>query len=149
MQEERMKAVQEDQVSSVVSASPEVLERPKYRRFTEQYKLKVVKLAEACKKHGEIGVLLRREGLYWSMLSKWRQQRDQGKLFKPGMHDDADKAQKDLFRRENEKLRKENDRLSKRLKQAETIIEIQKKVSGMLGISLPTQEDGTQESWKP
>ncbi len=145
MQEESKKAVQDDRVSSVVSASSEVLERPKYRRFTVHYKLKVVKLAEACKKPGEIGALLRREGLYWSNLSKWRQQRDQGKLFKAGLHNNAEQAQKDLFRRENEKLRKENERLSKRLKQAETIIEIQKKVSGMLGISLPTQEDGTQE----
>lgn len=144
MQEERIKAVEEDAVSSVVSTGPEVLERPKYRRYTVHYKLKIVKLAEACKRPGEIGALLRREGLYWSMLSKWRQQRDQGKLFKSGMHDDADKAQRATLRRENEKLHKENDRLSVRLKQAETIIEIQKKVSGMLGISLPTQEDGTE-----
>jgi hypothetical protein len=72
MEQEGIKAVQETRVSqgiNGVSADLEVLERPKYRRYTAQYKLKIVKLAEQCKKPGGIGALLRREGLYWSMLS--------------------------------------------------------------------------------
>jgi transposase-like protein len=148
MEQEGIKAVQETRVSqgiNGVSADLEVLERPKYRRYTAQYKLKIVKLAEQCKKPGGIGALLRREGLYWSMLSNWRRQRDKGKLFKQGIHDNVDDAQRGFLLHENDRLRKENDRLSKRLKQAETIIEIQKKVSGMLGVSLPMQRDGTEE----
>ena len=59
---------------------PELVERPRRRTFTAKYKLKVLREADACSKPGEIGALLRREGLYTSHLSSWRKQRDQGAL---------------------------------------------------------------------
>ncbi len=59
---------------------PELTERPKRRSFTAEYKLKVLKQVDACKEQGEIGALLRREGLYSSHLSSWRRQREQGEL---------------------------------------------------------------------
>src|SRR3954447_18631636 len=59
---------------------PELVEKAKRRRFTAAYKLKILRQAEACTRPGEIGALLRREGLYTSHLTAWRKQRDQGAL---------------------------------------------------------------------
>ena len=55
---------------------PEVTERPQRRRFTAEYKLRIVREADACKGDGDVGALLRREGLYSSQLSSWRHQRE-------------------------------------------------------------------------
>jgi transposase-like protein len=62
------------------TSDPELVERPKRRRFTAEYKLRILQAADACSKPGEIGALLRREGLYTSHLSDWRRQRDEGAL---------------------------------------------------------------------
>src|ERR1019366_1269846 len=59
---------------------PELVESAKRRRFTAEYKLRVLREAEVCSQPGEIGALLRREGLYSSILSEWRKQRDAGSL---------------------------------------------------------------------
>ena len=59
---------------------PEVAEKPKRRRFSAEYRLRIVREADACKEPGEIGALLRREGLYSSLLTAWRRQRDEGAL---------------------------------------------------------------------
>ena len=59
---------------------PELVERPKRRRFSAEYKLGILRAAEGCSRPGEVGALLRREGLYTSHLSAWRKQRDQGAL---------------------------------------------------------------------
>lgn len=59
---------------------PELVEKAKRRRFSARYKLRILQEAEACTKHGELGALLRREGLYTSHLSAWRKQRDEGAL---------------------------------------------------------------------
>ena len=94
--------------------------------------------ADGCSQAGELGLLLRREGLYASLLSTWRRQRDEGVLAGLAPKRRGRKAQrKDAAALENERLRRENERLAQRLKQAETIIEVQKKVSEMLGIALP------------
>src|SRR5437016_690856 len=61
-------------------ADPELVERPARRRFTAEYKLRVLREAEACSRTGGVGALLRREGLYTSHLTYWRKQRDQGVL---------------------------------------------------------------------
>src|SRR3989442_4080236 len=63
-----------------VVADPELIERPRRRRFAAEYKLKVVRQADACTRPGEIGALLRREGLYSSLLTEWRRARDSGAL---------------------------------------------------------------------
>jgi len=120
---------------------PEVSALPKRRRFTAAFKAQVVEEAERCTQSGEIGALLRREGLYSSQLSEWR------KLYRAGaiqrLRDDTRgrKKTKNPLEDEVAQLRKTNERLSRRLEQAETIIEIQKKVASMLGIPLNSVEN--------
>jgi transposase len=119
--------------------NPEVPEKPVRRRFTAEYKLRILREAEACQRHGELGALLRREGLYSSHLTTWRQQRDQGALDALQAKRRGRKPQSiNPLAAENERLQRENDRLAMRLKQAETIIDVQKKVSEILGLNLPT-----------
>ncbi len=124
---------------------PEEPAYPKRRRFSAAYKARVVEAAEGCTEPGAIGALLRREGLYSSQLSKWRELYRTGAL--RALRDDkrGRKATKHPLEDENARLRKQNDRLARRLEQAETIIEIQKKVAAMLGIPLDSVENGEGE----
>ncbi len=124
---------------------PEVSALPKRRRFTADYKARVVEEAEGCTEAGDIGALLRREGLYSSQLSTWRKQYRSGAL--TALRDDkrGRKATKHPLEDEVAQLRKKNERLSRRLQQAETIIEIQKKVAAMLGIPLNSVENEDAE----
>ncbi len=114
--------------------NPEVSSRPKRRRFSAAYKARVVEEAEGCTESGEIAALLRREGLYSSQLSAWRKLYRAGALQALGDDKRGRKATKHPLEDENERLRKHNERLAGHLEQAETIIEIQKKVAAMLGI---------------
>ena len=120
----------------------EVLAVAKRRQFTAEYKLKLLQEADACRAPGEVGALLRRMGLYASHLSSWREQRRQGAL---AALSDRTRGRKPVARevKENERLKRQVSRLQDRLDQAERIIEIQKKVSELLGIPLrtPTQEE--------
>lgn len=126
-------------VDGPTTPDPEVPEKPVRRRFTAEYKLRILREAEACQQHGELGALLRREGLYSSHLTTWRQQRDQGALDALQAKRRGRKPQPaHPLAVENERLRRENERLAARLKQAETIIDVQKKVSEILGLNLPT-----------
>ena len=126
-------------------SDPEVLEKPKRRQFTAKYKLYVVEQADACTGQGEIGALLRREGLYSSHLSNWRCLRDSGAL--AGLTPRKRGRKADLSKEESRRmatLERENQRLRERLAKAEMIIDVQKKVSSLLGIplsQLPTDED--------
>ena len=121
---------------------PEVSDRPRRRRFTAEYKRGIVREAARCTKSGEIGVLLRRKGLYSSHLADWRREFEKGgtSALAPKKRGrtakEADPAEKRV-----EDLERENRRLTERLRQAEVIIDVQKKVSQMLGISLPTSDD--------
>ena len=119
---------------------PEVVPKAERRRFTAEYKLRILAEADACKERGEIGALLRREGLYHSHLDKWRQQRHRGALQALAPHKRGPKP--DPQAAENARLRRENERLQQRLQRAETIIEVQKKLAALLG--LPTSEDDAQ-----
>ncbi len=114
---------------------PEVDARPQRRHFSAEEKLRVLKEADACRGPGEIGALLRREGLYSSHLTTWRRARDQGALSTLSQKR-GPKVRRDPLHKENERLRRENERLKHRLEQAEVIIEVQKKVAGILGIPL-------------
>lgn len=115
---------------------PEVAEKARRRRFTAQYKLGLLEEADRCEA-GEIGALLRREGLYASHLSTWKRQRESGALKALGPRKRGRKAQvRDARAQRLEALERENERLRRRLAQAETIIEVQKKVSTLLGIAL-------------
>ena len=125
---------------------PEVSEKATRRRFSAEYKRHVLEETDVCTAPGEIGALLRREGLYSSHLSKWRSQRERGTLagLQPKKRGPKPKRS-DPMMGENERLRRENQRLSKRLRQAEMIIEIQKRASEILGITLDRPERGGDE----
>lgn len=120
---------------------PEVPEKAQRRRFTAEYKLKILKEADACESgSGELGSLLRREGLYASHLLTWRRQRDEGSLLALEPKKRGRKAKpRDSMTIEN--LRREVARLQQRLDQAEVIISVQKKLSQLLGIELPKSDD--------
>lgn len=123
---------------------PEVPEKPVRRKFSAEYKIRILKEADACSEPGQIGALLRREGLYSSSLARWRRQRDQGILggLAPKKRGRKAEAKNPLSVRVVE-LERQNRRLKKRLSQAETIIEVQKKVSTLLGIQL--EDKGEEE----
>ncbi len=115
--------------------SPEVKPKTRKRRFTAAYKLDFVKQADACKNRGEIGALLRRESLYSSQLTKWRQQKNQGLLTAAGSPMRGRKPKTQVGNTEYKALEKRCQTLEARLKQAEAIIEVQKKVSEIFGIT--------------
>ena len=120
---------------------PAVLEKPVRRRFTAEYKLRILHEADRCTASGQLGTLLRREGLYSSLLSTWRQQRAQGTLAGLTPKRRGRKANPDApLIAENERLKRETQRLAAKLRQAETIIEVQKKLSEILGIPLPSPD---------
>ena len=119
----------------VVAPDPEVSEKSGRRRFSASYKARIVREADACKEPGEVGALLRREGLYFSHLANWR--RDYRKGAESALCDDkrGRKPAKNPLTPEVEKLRRELERTEKKLKQAELIIEFQKNLCEILGIS--------------
>jgi transposase-like protein len=122
---------------------PEVLEKPQRRRFTAEYKARILREVESCPE-GARGELLRREGLYSSHLITWRRQRDEGALTALEPKKRGRKAKRrDPLVVENEQLRRELAKVRHRLEQAEVIIEVQKKVSQILGI--PLNADGEKE----
>jgi len=117
---------------------PEVITKPQRRRYTAEYKLRMLQEYDACEQLGEKGALLRREGIYSSNISTWRRQYSQGGL--EGLHEIKRGPKDDPHARENKNLRQENEQLKKRLQQAELIIEVQKKVSQILNLELNEQE---------
>lgn len=127
--------------------NPEVLEKPVRRRFTADYKLRILKEVDALSESGQIGSFLRREGLYSSHLTTWRRHRDNGtlKALQPKKRGRKSPRQDPLIH-ENEQLRRQNDRLAGRLKQAEAIIDFQKKISELLGIPLSRPEPEGNDS---
>jgi len=134
-------------VGEAVARESEVTEKASRRRFTAEYKLGVLRSVDACGAVGEIGALLRREGLYSSHLNAWRQQRERGLLGAMAAKKRGRKAEEDgPLVLENVKLRREKAALERKLRQAELIIEIQKKASEMLGIPLATLEDDESDS---
>jgi transposase len=125
---------------------PAVSEKPVRRRFTAEYKLRILREADRCTESGQLGALLRREGLYSSHLSTWRQQRDEGTLVGLTPKRRGRKATPDApLIAENERLKRETQRLAAKLRQAEMIIEVQKKLSEVLGIPLPPSDNSGSE----
>lgn len=119
-------------------ADPEVVAKAKRRRFTPEYRLKIVRAAEACKGPGEIGALLRREGLYSSQLATWRRQREEGAL--EGLRARKRGPKPKAVDPRVKKLEQENARLVRKLRKADAIIAFQKKVHELLGIPLKPYE---------
>jgi len=122
---------------------PDVTGRKTRRRYSRDYKRRILDEADRCTKPGELGALLRREGLYASTLRDFRFQRERGQLDPVSVaHQAAFKAQlKDERAKERQRLtalERENQQLKRQLRQAEIVIEVQKKLSELLGIPLPT-----------
>ena len=122
---------------------PEVVPKAKRRQFTAKYKLRILEEADHCTERGQIGELLRREGLYSSHLSKWRQQRARGQLQGLSPKKRGRKSENPSAT-ELAQLRRENERLRAQLEQAEIIIDVQKKLAQLLG--LPTDETESDEN---
>jgi len=131
------------------SPDPEVVERAKRRRFTGKYKLRILEEADACTERGEIGALLRREGLYHSYLEKWRQQRSNGTLQALSAKKRGRKPiPPNPLEKEHKRIQRENARLKEDLRKARLIIEMQKKMSELLGIDQPSEEEILKKGWK-
>jgi transposase len=119
---------------------PEVLATVQRRRFSAEYRLRILTQADACKKPGEVGALLRREGLYSSLLTNWRRQREAGALREMRGRRRGPRPVDPRMKQ----LEAENRRLQRKLQRAETIITLQKKVAEILGIPLtPLDDDET------
>ena len=118
---------------------PEVVERARRRQFTATYKLEILQEADGCHAPGQLGALLRREGLYSSHLRDWRGQRTQGTLNALTPHRRG-RPPTPPHEIELARLRHENDRLTRQLAAAEAIVEIQKKVSALLALTQPSDD---------
>jgi transposase len=111
--------------------APELVDRPVRRRFTAEYKLGILREAEACTRPGEVGALLRREGLYSSILSEWRKQRDAGSL--QALSRPRGRKPPHPLEAENATLLKRAQRAETELQKARRVIEVQGNVSALLG----------------
>ncbi len=125
-----------ESTSKKVEKNPEVVEKASRRRFTAEYKQRIATEVEQCSQPGEIGALLRREGLYSSTVRQWRRQ-----LQESSLSSSKKSPQKESPSREIARLKRENDRLAEKLRQAELIIEVQKKVSEMIQTRSPAKDD--------
>jgi len=125
---ERSNTTGEQQIIKAVP-NPEVAEKAVRRRFTAEYKLRILKEADACTKQGQVGALLRREGLYSSNLTAWRRRIDEGLV--PKKRGPVARTPDPNVRRIAQQER-DIARLTHKLKQAELIIEVQKKVAALL-----------------
>jgi transposase len=110
---------------------PELVGRPRRRRFSAEYKLRIVREAEACTRPGEIGALLRREGLYSSLLTEWRRARDAGAL--EALERPRGRRAENPLEVENAELRRRAERAEAELARAQRVIEVQGNVSALLG----------------
>ena len=128
--------------SRASAPDPEVPAKVQRRRFTAEDRVRILKQADACKKPGELGALLRREGLYSSLLTNWRRQREQGAL--QNMRGRRRGPKPRAVDPRVKQLEAENARLQRKLQRGDTIITIQKKVAEILGIPLrPLDNDET------
>jgi transposase-like protein len=145
----------DDKANSVVTISPpspmvspeinpapdtEVSARPQRRKFTAEYKMRMLDEVDAAKQPGVVGIILRREGLYSSHLTEWRKERRRG-AFAALSKKRGRKTHKNPLADELEQVRRENAKLKQRLAQAELIIDVQKKIASILGIPLKSRDD--------
>ena len=119
--------------ASTTAIETEIAEKATRRRFTKEFRLRVLEEADRCSQLGDLGALLRREGLYSSHIATWRKQRREGTLKALGRKR-GPKPKRTAEELEVEKLRRENERLRDKLRKAEKIIEVQKKLAEVLGL---------------
>jgi len=115
------------------------------RRFPAEYKSRILREAAACSKAGELGALLRREGLYSSHLTMWRKQAQSGQLSALAPKRRGPKAKMlDERDRRIAELERQNAKLARRAERAEALVEAQKKLSQILGIALPSEPEESE-----
>jgi len=132
---------------TTAAPDPEVPEKATRRTFTAEYKLSILREVDACKEEGEVGAVLRREGLYSSHLTTWRRQRETGELRGLTPRKRGRLSRKVAVSvKEVEQLRRENLHLRRELEQARLIIDIPKKASEMLGIPLRSLDNEGNDS---
>ena len=125
---------------SVAPLDSEVVARPKRRTFTAEYKHRILQEAqEATAAPGGVGALLRREGLYSSLLAYWRHERANGIIEALTPQKRGPKSQRNPLQEENLKLQRQNARLTEDLRKAHIIIDVQKKVAALLGHPIPDE----------
>jgi transposase-like protein len=134
-----------DEAGSAAAAAapdPEVEAKPKRRKFSAAYRLRILEEADRCQNPGEVGQLLRREGLYSSHLSSWRKARREGSLaaLSPKKRGAKPKARNPLEPKVRQ-LEAKVARLERELEKAHTILDVQEKVAGLLGFSLESGKD--------
>ena len=117
----------------------EVVAKAKRRQHAAEYKLRILRELDECKGTGEAGALLRREGLYSSLVSKWREQRERGSL--TGLSGQRRGLKLDTNAAELARLQGENQRLQEQLERAEWIIDVQKKVAQLVGTPPPPKNE--------
>jgi len=126
---------EEENSKSEERAKTEVVAKAKRRQHTAEYKLRILRKLDECAGKGEVGAILRREGLYSSLIGKWRGQREQGSLNGLGGQRRGPKV--DPNAAELARLQRENKRLKEKLERAELIIDVQKKVARLIGETPP------------
>jgi transposase-like protein len=144
---ERSEAARSGEVSNNGrrAPDPQVPAKATRRRFSSEFKLRVLREADACKEPGEIGALLRRHGLYSSHLTTWRKERERGAEERLSRKRGRKPAQRNPLDKRVAQLERENRRLQEKLRKAEIIIDVQKKVSTLLGIPLKNVDSGGDE----
>ncbi len=133
--EERSDEGPAGEVAAPALPDPETPEKPYRRRFSAEYKLRILEEADACEASGEVGRLLRREGLYSSHLAAWRKARRQGSLAGLSKRRGPKGKPVNPLARRVEKLERENSRLEEELRKAHIILDVQGKGAGLLGLS--------------
>jgi transposase-like protein len=119
---------------------PEVVAQPKRRTFTADYKQRILSEADQAKGSGGVGALLRREGLYSSLLSTWRRERAAGARQALSPQKRGPKSKRDPIQEQIQKLQKDNARLTEQLRKAAIVIDVQKKVGALLGWPIHTPD---------
>jgi transposase len=119
---------------------PEVVAQAKRRHFRAEYKQRILDAADQAKGSGGIGALLRREGLYSSLLATWRREREAGVRQALTPQKRGPKSKRDPLQDATDKLRRENERLTEQLRKAEIVIDVQKKVAALLGWPIVTSD---------
>ena len=120
--------------------NPEVVAQAKRRSFTADYKQRILSETDRAKGSGGVGALLRREGLYSSLLATWRRERASGVRLALAPQKRGPKSKRDPIQEEIQKLQKDNARLTEQLRKAEIVIDVQKKVGALLGWPIHTPD---------
>ncbi len=139
--EERSDESPAGEAAALALPDPETPEKPQRRRFSAQYKLDILEKAEACEAPGEVGRLLRREGLYSSHLAAWRKAQREGSLAALSKRRGRKPKPVNPLAKKVEKLEREVDRLKDDLRKAHLILDVQGKVAGLLGLNFETERN--------